>query len=276
MSLPNVSDLPTPTLMRMARGTYAQAIRAELQSLGHNDLPRNSVVVLTAIGEFEGSRPDLPAALGVTKQAVSLVIDTLVTRGYLGRQADAHDRRRIDLRLTGRGQEVVEAAALAVEAVDNQLEERLSHEEIEAARAMLIALTEIKTNALEEGTGTRHTPVMLRTFSPIFPVHDVSESLRHYRSLGFDAFAYEDGDEYGFANRDGVSLHLSAANGHGDLAPSSAYLYVRDADALYEEWSNSSILGHTHPAEAMPWGLREGSHTDPDGNVIRFGSPIGK
>jgi hypothetical protein len=49
---------------------------------------------------------------------------------------------------------------------------------------------------------------------------------------------------------------------------------VRDAAALYEEWSKPGIAGHTHPAEPTPYGLLEGSHTDPDGNVIRFGSPI--
>jgi hypothetical protein len=49
---------------------------------------------------------------------------------------------------------------------------------------------------------------------------------------------------------------------------------VRDADALYEEWSRPGIAGHTHPVEPTPYRLREGSHVDPDGNLIRFGSPI--
>jgi hypothetical protein len=31
--------------------------------------------------------------------------------------------------------------------------------------------------------------------------------------------------------------------------------------------------GVTRPVGPMPYGLREGSHTDPDGNLIRFGSP---
>jgi hypothetical protein len=34
------------------------------------------------------------------------------------------------------------------------------------------------------------------------------------------------------------------------------------------------IAGHTHPVEPTPYRLREGSHLDPDGNLIRFGSPI--
>ena len=51
------------------------------------------------------------------------------------------------------------------------------------------------------------------------------------------------------------------------------YLYVLDADALYQEWSRPGIGGCTMPAGPTPYKLREGSHTDPDGNLIRFGSP---
>ena len=55
--------------------------------------------------------------------------------------------------------------------------------------------------------------------------------------------------------------------------PGSAYLDVRDADALFEEWTTPGVGGLTRPVELMPYGLREGSHVDPDGNLIRFGSP---
>ena len=47
-----------------------------------------------------------------------------------------------------------------------------------------------------------------------------------------------------------------------------------DADALYEEWTRPGIGGHTQPVGPTPYKLREGSHTDPDGNLIRFGSPM--
>ena len=49
---------------------------------------------------------------------------------------------------------------------------------------------------------------------------------------------------------------------------------MRDADALYEEWTRPGTPGHTHPVGPTPYKLREGSHTDPDGNLIRFGSPM--
>ncbi len=263
----------TPTLMRAARGVYAQAIRAQLRLIEVGDLPENGIFVLAGIDHAGGPRQDLPAGLGVTKQAVSQVIDTLVNRGYLTRRVDPDDRRRFVLELTDRGHQVVDVAAHAVDAVDSQLAERVSAEQLEGMRSALIALAKIKGAAVTTGAGQRRTPRQLRSFSPIFPVRDLAAALAHYAALGFRTFAYEGGDQYGFASRDGVDLHLSAHAGP-DFRPASAYLYVRDADALYEEWSRPGLAGHTHPVGPTDYKLREGSHVDPDGNLIRFGSPM--
>ena len=53
---------------------------------------------------------------------------------------------------------------------------------------------------------------------------------------------------------------------------SSAYLFVDDADQLAEEWRAGGV--DVHPPEDTEWRMREGAVVDPDGNVIRFGSPI--
>jgi DNA-binding MarR family transcriptional regulator/catechol 2,3-dioxygenase-like lactoylglutathione lyase family enzyme len=269
------SDYTTPALMVSARGTYAQSIRAQLHRIGATDLPANGVFILAGIDLAGGPRQDFPAELGITKQAVSQAIDVLVNRGYLTRRTDPGDRRRVVLELTGRGEEVVDAALGGIEAVDRQLQERVSAEQIGAMRAALMALAEIKGEAAATGAG-RHRPEReLRRFSPIFGVRDLAAALAHYAALGFRTVADEGGNEYGFAIRDGVDLHLAVPSGSGpDLHPAAAYLYVRDADALYEEWTRPGIGGHTHPVRPTPYKLREGSHTDPDGNLIRFGSPM--
>jgi DNA-binding MarR family transcriptional regulator len=274
----SVNELATPTLMRLARGAYAQAIRAELEQIGVDDLPRNGAFMLAGIGAGGGPRPDLPGELGVTKQAVSQLIDVLASRGYLERAADSGDRRRVALELTGRGREVVEAVVRGVEMVDDQLTGRLPDGQVEAMRAGLIALAEIKAEDLATGRGVRRADArparQLRRFSPIFGVRDLAAALAHYASLGFRTAAYDDADDYGFADRDGTGLHLARRD--DDTRPGAAYLYVRDADALYEQWSRPGIGGHTHPAVPTGYQLREGSHTDPDGNLIRFGSPLGE
>ncbi len=75
-----------------------------------------------------------------------------------------------------------------------------------------------------------------------------------------------------------MSLHLSLDEGHGPEAGhqhvGTAYLYVEDADALYEEWAQPAVGGLTRRVGDTPYKLREGSHVDPDGNLIRFGSPL--
>ena len=50
------------------------------------------------------------------------------------------------------------------------------------------------------------------------------------------------------------------------------YLHVDDADQLAQEW-RAAGAEVTEPQD-FPWGKHEGSHTDPDGNTIRFGSPL--
>ena len=187
-------DYTTPTLMVSARGTYAQSIRAQLHRIGAYDLPANGVFILAGIDAAGGPRQDFPAELGVTKQAVSQAIDVLVNRGYLTRRTDPGDRRRVVLELTGRGEEVVDAALGGIEAVDRQLRERVSAEQIGAMRAALIALTEIKGEAAATGAGKRRPERELRRFSPVFPVRDLAAALAHYAALGFRTFAYEGGE----------------------------------------------------------------------------------
>jgi catechol 2,3-dioxygenase-like lactoylglutathione lyase family enzyme len=118
-------------------------------------------------------------------------------------------------------------------------------------------------------------PTRLTHFSPIFPVKDLQRALAHYESLGFVTHAYGDGDEYGYADRDGIGLHLAVGHGHDPGAEGiETYLYVEDADALYDEWTRAGIGGITRHVRDTPYQLREGAHIDPDGNVIRFGSPL--
>lgn len=271
----DLAELSTPTLMRSARGAYATSIRAELDSIGIENLPRNAVLILAGIDDSGGPRLDPPSDLGITKQAVSQLVDTLVRRGYLTRSPDPQDRRRTILGLTGSGEQVVAAISRGVEAVDVQLRERVSAEQVQAMRSALLALSEIKSAGIASGAARRRRPRQLRSFSPIFPVADLTDALAHYSKLGFDAFADAESGEYGFANREGVSLHLAQDPDHDPTRHcGSAYLYVQDADALYEQWTQPGIGGHTRQVAPTPYLLREGSHVDPDGNLIRFGSPV--
>jgi uncharacterized glyoxalase superfamily protein PhnB len=110
----------------------------------------------------------------------------------------------------------------------------------------------------------------LRRAAPIFAVRDLDASMAHYQRMGFATRAYEGGG-YAFATRDRVEIHLGVVPDKGPRT-SSAYLFVDDADQLAEEWRAGGV--DVHQPEDTEWRMREGAVVDPDGNVIRFGSPI--
>jgi catechol 2,3-dioxygenase-like lactoylglutathione lyase family enzyme len=113
---------------------------------------------------------------------------------------------------------------------------------------------------------------VVKRVAPIFPVSDLSASLEHYQRLGFATREYEGGG-YGFATRDGIEIHLGVVPDLQAGAPTSgAYLFVEDADSLAEEWRAAGV--EVHGPEDTEWGQHEGAHIDPDGNLIRFGSPL--
>ena len=108
--------------------------------------------------------------------------------------------------------------------------------------------------------------------APIFPVRDLRTSLNHYQRLGFTVREYEGGG-YGYANRDGVEIHLGVERAPDrSSSKHSAYLWVDDSDALAHEWL--AVGAEVHMPEDTDWGKHEGAVVDPDGNVLRFGSPI--
>jgi hypothetical protein len=108
-------------------------------------------------------------------------------------------------------------------------------------------------------------------FEPIFKVADVARSVAWFERAGFEASFHD--DSYAFAHRDrDLTIHLAQAvdgesPGHGAL-----YMHCQDADRVAEEWRQAGI--EVDGPRDEDYGKREGSITDPDGNVIRFGGPL--
>ena len=46
-----------------------------------------------------------------------------------------------------------------------------------------------------------------------------------------------------------------------------------DADDLYREWSAAGV-GDSREPNDTDYKIREGADIDPDGNLLRFGSPL--
>ena len=109
----------------------------------------------------------------------------------------------------------------------------------------------------------------LNRIAPIFAVRDLSTALAHYERMGFKVRAYERGG-YGFVTRDGIEIHLGVVT-DASQGRSSAYLFVHDSETLAQEWRSAGV--EVHGPEDTEWGQHEAATVDPDGNVIRFGSP---
>jgi uncharacterized glyoxalase superfamily protein PhnB/quinol monooxygenase YgiN len=137
-----------------------------------------------------------------------------------------------------------------------------------AAPALLRRLGAEPTLRIHEVAAETHA----RRVAPTFPVRDVRSALEYYGRLGFATRLYGSG-EYGFATLDDVEIHLGLVVPEDKVVtPSTAYLFVDDADRLAHAWRVAGADVRT--PEDTEWGQHEGVLVDPDGNIVRFGSPI--
>jgi hypothetical protein len=117
-------------------------------------------------------------------------------------------------------------------------------------------------------------PSRLDRIVPVFVTTDLARALAHYERLGFEVEAYAGGDFYGYARRDRVEIHLALVDSLDPRTTTScAYVYVDNAAALYEEWAAAGAE-RLHRPTPTDYGLLEGTHVDPDSNLIRFGSRL--
>jgi catechol 2,3-dioxygenase-like lactoylglutathione lyase family enzyme len=108
-------------------------------------------------------------------------------------------------------------------------------------------------------------------FEPIFTVSDLERALDHYQKMGFEISHHD--ETYAFAHRDkDLTIHVVLAGGGAPPTTGSLYINCHDADQVADEWRKAG-LAVSGPKDE-DYGKREGSHTDPDGNLIRFGSPL--
>jgi hypothetical protein len=94
---------------------------------------------------------------------------------------------------------------------------------------------------------------MIVSLAPILPARDLDEAEAFYSKLGFGVLARQ-GDEYGILAREGWELHLWLCGDTHVAQNTSCYVRVRDAAALFREFSRAGIERLTAP-EMKPWGM---------------------
>ncbi len=151
---PWYADVPVPQLMREARGAYRDAVRRALAHTGCDDIPRKGSFVLVGLDHSTpepafSPQADVVDSLGLSKQAASQLIDTLVLRTYLERRADPEDRRRMGVRLTDRGRAAAIAIQTATDAIDASVAELISADDLHGLRAGLAAYSAVREHSSE-------------------------------------------------------------------------------------------------------------------------------
>jgi DNA-binding MarR family transcriptional regulator len=114
-------DTPLPWLLRRINQRYRAGMAAALADAGIGDLPQPGFWALMALARGVTDAGQLVNAMGVSKQAVSKLVDTLVANGFVDRQPHRADRRRIELILTAKGRKAVKVITSAVSATERKL-----------------------------------------------------------------------------------------------------------------------------------------------------------
>jgi DNA-binding MarR family transcriptional regulator len=135
-------DVAMPALLGAAQRVYGAAIRQDLAQAGFEDLPRRGAFVIGAIARTGASLSDVIADLGTSKQATGQLVDTLVARGFLEREVDPDDRRRLVVTLTERGTAAAATVRGAVDRTDAKLAGLVGADDVARARAVLGALVD--------------------------------------------------------------------------------------------------------------------------------------
>ena len=103
---------------------------------------------------------------------------------------------------------------------------------------------------------------------PELPVEDVERSQQHYRdALGFEIAWLYPGKEIGAVSRGKVAIFFRKRT--QPFEPAVHWVFAEDIDATYQELQalGANIV---QPLEEMPWGLRQFTVEDLDGNRFYF------
>jgi catechol 2,3-dioxygenase-like lactoylglutathione lyase family enzyme len=101
---------------------------------------------------------------------------------------------------------------------------------------------------------------------------DIERSLAFMQKLGFTRHGNH--PDYGIAERDGVQVHFWLCDDPRIPNETGCRMEVEGIDTLFQAYS---ALGVIHPNGSLadqPWGVREFSILDPDGNLLTFQQPL--
>jgi len=103
---------------------------------------------------------------------------------------------------------------------------------------------------------------------PELPVADVERAQQHYRdALGFEVGWLYPGKDIGAVSRGDVVIFFRRRK--PPFEPAVHWVFAEDIDASYRELKSSGA-NIVEPLETKPWGLRQFTVADVDGNRFYF------
>ena len=131
-----------------ASKAHTAAVVARLALRGYVDFPFASASLLWLLDEG-GTRPTLLAQrAGVTKQAMSQLVQLMQRQGYLEQIADPNDTRAKVVRMTPRGQAVKTACVEVRDELNRQVADLIGTAEARKMEAHLDAMNRMFTGVL--------------------------------------------------------------------------------------------------------------------------------
>ena len=120
--------------------------------------------------------------------------------------------------------------------------------------------------------------------APYFIVDNIFQSAEFYRDkLGFQFNRiWGEPPQFAIVHRDGAYIMLKSIGSQGHVHPNhranpdacwDAYIWVKDADALYEELRSRGVK-ITREIEDQPYGCRDFDVEDNSGYILGFGQDL--
>jgi len=114
---------------------------------------------------------------------------------------------------------------------------------------------------------------MLQSAVPILASLNEEETVKFYtEKLGFTFHSSWEG--YLIFSREEVGIHLWPTTDPQIPKNTGCYVNVTEVDKLYAEYEPLGIIHPNGPLKLMPWGMKQFSILDNNGNIIHFGEDM--
>ena len=116
--------------------------------------------------------------------------------------------------------------------------------------------------------GAKEKTNMIGQPVPELPVADVERAQQHYRdALGFEIGWLYPGKEIGAVSHGNLAIFFRKRK--SPFEPAVHWVFAEDIDASYQELKSSGA-NIVDPLETKPWGLRQFTVKDLDGNLFYY------